>query len=90
MIKAFKRIKIFLNVKKFIPFLFEFFTSSEVKISKKIFSVLMFIGYLLFPFDLIPDFFAFFGFFDDAAVLLFILSKIVNIAPEHLKEKHGI
>ncbi|MDF2607943.1 MAG: putative rane protein [Bacillales bacterium] len=88
--KLINKIKLFLNVKKFIPFLLDFFTSSEVRTSKKLFSILMFIVYLIFPLDIIPDFFAFFGFIDDATILLFILSKIVNIAPDHLKEKHGI
>lgn len=44
----------------------------------------------MFPFDLIPDFLLFFGVLDDIAVVLFILQRIVKMAPKHLQEKYNL
>ncbi|WP_334313857.1 YkvA family protein [Aquibacillus salsiterrae] len=53
-------------------------------------SSLLIIGYLVFPFDVIPDFLVAIGIVDDLAFLSFILQHIVKIAPHSLKEKHGL
>ncbi|WP_047153864.1 YkvA family protein [Aneurinibacillus tyrosinisolvens] len=85
-----RRLRFILNVKRFLPFLFEFFTSKRVPMRKKLFSSLLVIGYFLFPFDAIPDFLAFFGILDDVAVLTFVLQRIVKISPKELKDKYDI
>lgn len=90
MIKLFRRLKFIINIRKSIPFLVEFFKSREVRVSHKLWSVGLFVGYLLFPFDLIPDILGLIGFVDDAAVLGFILQRMVNMAPESLKEKYDV
>ncbi|MFC7063644.1 YkvA family protein [Halobacillus seohaensis] len=87
MLKIWRRLKFLANIKKSIPFLLKFFKSSEVSFNKKFLSVLLMIGYLLFPWDLIPDFLIFIGLVDDVAVLAFILQQIVKMAPESLKEE---
>lgn len=57
---------------------------------KKILSIALLIGYVMFPFDLIPDFLLFFGVLDDVAVVLFILQRIVKMAPVQLQEKYEL
>lgn len=89
-LKFWKRIKFVLNVRRSFPFLKDFFLSKEVAKSKKMISVILVVGYFIFPFDLIPDFFSFVGVIDDITVLTFILQQIVKMAPESLKEKYNL
>lgn len=79
-----------LHFRRFGPFLYDFFTSKEVAMQKKVLSIVFLIGYVVFPFDLIPDFLMFFGVLDDVAVVLFILQRIVKMAPKHLQEKYNL
>ncbi|WP_440604531.1 YkvA family protein [Bacillus sp. GB_SG_008] len=88
--KLWKRIRLIFQVRKFIPFLCEFFTSKDVEFKKKVLSILFLCGYVMFPFDIIPDFLLFFGVLDDVAVILFILQRIVKMAPFHLQDKYGL
>jgi len=90
MLKLKRRLKFLLQLKKSGPFLLDFFRSHEVENSKKILSVLLFVGYFLLPIDIIPDPILFLGFVDDAAVLAFVLERIVKMAPESLKQKYGL
>ncbi|GGF33511.1 membrane protein [Halobacillus andaensis] len=87
MLRMWRRIKFLANLKKSIPFLIRFFRSEEVGTDKKVISVALMAGYIVFPWDLIPDFFIFIGLVDDAAVLAFILQQIVKMAPPSLKEE---
>jgi len=88
--KFYKRIRLIFKVKKFIPFLIEFFTSRAVTLKKKIFSVGLIIGYALFPFDIIPDFLTLIGVVDDVGVLLLVFQQIIKMAPDELKDKHDL
>ncbi|WP_442599625.1 YkvA family protein [Neobacillus sp. D3-1R] len=88
--KFFQRIRFIFNVKKFIPFLFDFFRSKDISLKKKAISLFLIIVYFYLPLDLIPDFIAFFGIIDDVSFFLFILQQIIKIAPYSLKEKHGL
>ncbi|RDU35785.1 hypothetical protein DRW41_16760 [Neobacillus piezotolerans] len=88
--KFWKRIKMVFTLKKFGPFLLDFFKSKNVPLKKKVLSVGLFAAYLFIPFDAIPDFFAFFGLIDDVGVLVVILQQIIKLAPESLKEKHKL
>lgn len=88
--KVFKRLRFILQLRRFIPFLKDFVSSREVSGFKKWLSVAMIFGYLIFPFDLIPDFLLFFGILDDLTLLTFILQYIVKIAPPSLKEKYQL
>lgn len=88
--KFLRRVRFILNIKRFLPFLFEFFSLKEIPLHHKLFSVLLLAGYILFPFDAIPDFLTFFGFLDDLTILTFILQRIVKIAPQHLKHKYDV
>ena len=90
MLKLKRRLKFIFQLQRSIPFLLDFFRSHEVNNSKKILSVLLFVGYFLLPIDAIPDVLLVIGFVDDAAVLTFVLERIVNMAPESLKLKHGL
>ncbi|UFT99786.1 DUF1232 domain-containing protein [Radiobacillus kanasensis] len=85
-----RRLKFLFNIRKSIPFLKDFFTSKEVSNGKKLISVLLVVGYIFFPFDLIPDFFLWFGILDDVAVAGFVLQKIVQMAPKDLQDKYDI
>lgn len=88
--RFFRRLKFILNIRRFVPFLLDFITSKEVPLQRKLLSVLLLVGYALFPFDVIPDFLLFFGILDDVMVLTFILQQIVTYSPQSLKDKHQI
>jgi uncharacterized membrane protein YkvA (DUF1232 family) len=88
--KFFKRIRLVFKVKKFVPFLIEFFTSRIVPLRQKIISAGLIVGYFLLPFDIIPDFLTLIGVVDDVGVLLIILQQIIKMAPLELKDKHRL
>ena len=88
--KVFKRIRLIFKVKKFLPFLLEFFTSKRVPVKQKALSLGLIIGYFLVPFDIIPDFLSLIGIVDDVGVLLLVLQQIIKIAPDELTEKHKL
>ncbi|SIS57104.1 YkvA family protein [Salimicrobium flavidum] len=88
--KFWRRVKFLFQFRKSIPFLVSFFRSREVKGVKKGGAVLLAFLYILFPWDLIPDFLVLFGIIDDVAVLTFILQQIVKMAPESLKEEYKL
>lgn len=90
MIRFWRRVKFLMNVRKSGPFLVRFFKSKEVSARKKWFSVLLLIGYLLFPWDLIPDFLIFLGLVDDLAVFTYIMQWMVKMAPDSLKEEYRV
>lgn len=90
MLRLWKRLKFILNVRQFLPFLWEFYTSRAVPGRTKFFSLFWVLVYFIFPFDAIPDFLAFIGILDDLAVLTFILQRIVAMAPPELKQRYGI
>jgi uncharacterized membrane protein YkvA (DUF1232 family) len=88
--KFFKRIRLIFKVKRFVPFLIEFFTSKMVPVKQKIMSAGLIIGYFILPFDIIPDFLTLIGIVDDVGVLLIIFQQIIKMAPPELKEKHRL
>ncbi|TXC91312.1 DUF1232 domain-containing protein [Metabacillus litoralis] len=90
MFRYFKRIKFIFKFWKFIPFLKDFFFTNEVQGHKKLLGVLFIITYAFFPFDIIPDFLALFGIVDDIVIATFILERMIKMAPDSLKEKHGL
>lgn len=88
--KMLRRFRFLFNLRKSIPFLLEFFRSRQVPGAYKLLSALLVIGYIMFPFDLIPDFFVFFGILDDLTLLAWILQTIVKWAPASLRDKYEI
>jgi uncharacterized membrane protein YkvA (DUF1232 family) len=88
--KFFKRIRLIFKVKRFVPFLIEFFTSGLVPVKQKLISAGLIIGYFLLPFDIIPDFLTLIGMVDDVGVLLIIFQQIIKMAPAELREKHKL
>lgn len=90
MFRFFKRIRFIINLRKFVPFLKDFFLSKEVKRSKKLLSIGILIGYALLPFDIVPDFLTFFGIMDDLAVFTFIVHRMIEIAPTSIQEKYDL
>ncbi len=88
--KFFRRLRLVFKVKKFIPFLIEFFTSGSVPFKQKILSAGLILGYPLLPFDLIPDFLTLIGVVDDVGVLLILFQQIIKMAPAELREKHKL
>ncbi|UOR10370.1 YkvA family protein [Halobacillus amylolyticus] len=90
MSRIWRRIKFLFNIRKSVPFLLSFFRSREVAKGSKVTAVLLMIGYLLFPWDVIPDFLVIFGLVDDVAVLTFILQQIVKMAPASLKKEYDM
>lgn len=81
---------LFLKIRRWVPFLFEYFRSHEVGIRKKMFYMSLIAGYFLLPFDFVPDWLGIFGIIDDAAILMWILQKMIKTAPDVLKHKYGI
>lgn len=90
MLRFWSRIKFLFNIRKSIPFLLDFFRSREVKVSAKLISIGLIIGYALFPFDIIPDFLMLLGIVDDLTIATLILQQIIKMAPRSLKEKHQL
>lgn len=88
--KFFKRIRLIFKVKKFFPFLIEFFTSKTVAVKNKVISLGLIIGYFLLPFDIIPDFLTLIGVVDDVGILLLVFQQIIKMAPDELKDKHDL
>ncbi|WP_443028988.1 YkvA family protein [Sporosarcina sp. G11-34] len=90
MFKHLKRIKFMLKPWRFLPFLKEFYVSKDVQLHKKALGVLLILTYAFFPFDLIPDFLYLIGIIDDVVIAGFVLERMVNIAPQSLKEKYNV
>ncbi|OCA90631.1 hypothetical protein A8F94_01765 [Bacillus sp. FJAT-27225] len=88
--KFWKRIRMVFKVRKFGPFLVDFFRSRQVSLKKKLVSAGLIIGYFLLPFDIIPDFLTMFGLIDDVGVFLFVFQQIIKLAPASLRQKHGM
>ncbi|WP_316397428.1 YkvA family protein [Metabacillus litoralis] len=57
---------------------------------KKIIGLLLILAYALFPFDLIPDFLSLIGIVDDVVIATFVLERMINMAPESLKDKYKL
>ncbi len=85
-----RRLKFVFTFWRFIPFLLDYFRSGEVSGTKKIVGVLLLLTYVIFPFDLIPDYLLFFGVLDDIMIVTFVLERMVKMAPASLKEKHKL
>ncbi len=90
MFKVLKRLKFIVTFWRFIPFLKEFFLSNKVESYKKILGILLILTYAFFPFDLIPDFISVLGIVDDIVIATFVLDRIINLAPQSLKEKYQL
>ncbi|MFD2807368.1 YkvA family protein [Litchfieldia salsa] len=75
---------------KIIPFSKDFFLSKEVMTHHKALGALIILTYAFFPFDLIPDFFTFFGIIDDVVIATFVVERMVKIAPQSLKDKYKL
>jgi len=88
--RFFKRMLFLFRFHKSIPFIKDFFLSKEVKNTVKFTFLAVLFGYILIPFDVIPDFLVFFGIVDDIAIVTFILQQMVKVAPPSLKEKHQL
>lgn len=84
----FKRMRFLFSIHHSIPFLKDFFISKEINKGKKIVFVVLILGYIILPFDIIPDFLVGIGLVDDVAVALFIVQLMIKVAPESLKEKY--
>ncbi|MGM8212480.1 YkvA family protein [Virgibacillus sp. W0430] len=88
--RLFHRFAFLAKFHKSLPFLKDFFFANEVSIGKKAFFAVTIVGYIVFPFDLIPDFILGFGIIDDLAIAAFLLQQLVKLAPHSLKEKHQL
>ncbi|MBH0231603.1 YkvA family protein [Halobacillus yeomjeoni] len=86
-LRLWRRIKFVFNIRKSIPFLVRFFRSEEVSGKKKWISVTFLIAYILFPWDIIPDFLVFFGLLDDVAIFTYIMQWMVKVAPPSLVDE---
>jgi uncharacterized membrane protein YkvA (DUF1232 family) len=90
LLKYMKRMRFIIKFWKLVPFLIDFLKSKDVHLLQKVFSLLLIILYVVVPFDLIPDFFTFFGIIDDLVVITLILERMVKMAPNSLKEKYNL
>jgi uncharacterized membrane protein YkvA (DUF1232 family) len=88
--KAWKKARLLFHTYRLIPFLVGFFCSHEIPLSKKMTYVLIIFAYFVFPFDLLPDWLGIFGIFDDVAIFMWILQKMIEASPHHLKRKYGV
>ncbi|MDX8046327.1 DUF1232 domain-containing protein [Gracilibacillus sp. S3-1-1] len=88
--RFFRRIRFLFTFRKSIPFLKEYFLSNQVKRSTKIIALALILGYLLFPFDLIPDYLLVIGLFDDVMIAALVLQQLIRMAPASLREKYEL
>ncbi|QFT91112.1 hypothetical protein FIU87_20890 [Bacillus sp. THAF10] len=88
--KVLKRLRFVFTFWRFIPFLVDYFRSREVSGTKKITGFVLLLGYVVFPFDLIPDYVLLFGAVDDIVIITFVLERLVKMAPASLKEKYKL
>ncbi|QGH36908.1 DUF1232 domain-containing protein [Gracilibacillus salitolerans] len=88
--RFFRRFKFLFKFRKSFPFFKEFYLSNEVKVTAKLASLILIIGYIVFPFDLIPDYLLVLGLFDDVVVATLILQQMVKMAPKSLRERYDI
>ncbi|UOQ49145.1 DUF1232 domain-containing protein [Gracilibacillus caseinilyticus] len=88
--RFFSRLKFLVKFRKSLPFLKEFFLSKEVSLLVKLASVLLMVGYIVFPFDLIPDYLLVFGVLDDVMIVGLILQQMIKMAPESLRAKYDL
>ena len=86
--RLWKRIKFLFKFHKSIPFLKDYFLSKEVSLIKKLVAILLGVLYVVFPFDIIPDYIIALGVIDDVVVVTLILQQIVRMAPESIRKKH--
>ncbi|WP_018932024.1 YkvA family protein [Gracilibacillus lacisalsi] len=88
--RFFRRFKFLFKFRKSFPFFKEFYLSKEVKLTAKLASLILIIGYIIFPFDVIPDYLLVLGLFDDVMVATLILQQMVKMAPDSLRKKYDI
>ncbi|WP_100407370.1 YkvA family protein [Bacillus solitudinis] len=84
------RIFLIFKIKRFFPFLIDYFLSKEVLFRQKIIYILIFFTYLILPFDLIYDYIPLAGLVDDVFVLMFLLQHLIKKAPPHLRDTHKL
>lgn len=85
-----RRLKFLFKFRKSIPFFKEFFLSKQVATTSKVLSVILIAGYIIFPFDLIPDYLLLFGIADDVMIATLVLQQMVKMAPPSLREKYDL
>ncbi|GAE34845.1 YkvA family protein [Halalkalibacter akibai] len=88
--KKLKRLGFMLKFWRLLPFLKDFFLSEEVIWKKKFLGIGLLIIYVVFPFDLIPDFLGIFGLLDDLVIATFVMNRIIHLAPLALKQKYEL
>ncbi|MFA1822850.1 YkvA family protein [Virgibacillus oceani] len=89
MMRFLRRIRFLFKIHKSVPFIKDFFLTSEIKTATKLFFVAIMLGYFVFPFDLIPDFLVVIGLVDDVVIAFLILQQMVKIAPASLRDKYN-
>ncbi|MFD1738149.1 DUF1232 domain-containing protein [Bacillus salitolerans] len=88
--KLFNRFRFMMKIKRFIPFLRDYYLSAEVPVKQKVIPLLLVVAYIFIPIDIIPDFLSVFGILDDLTLLTFLLQRMVRIAPPSIKEKYEL
>ncbi|WP_117149223.1 YkvA family protein [Paraliobacillus zengyii] len=85
-----RRFKFIFQFRQSIPFLKEYFLSRQVKLRSKMIAIGLILVYVVFPFDLLPDFFLIIGLFDDIMIASLILQQIVKRTPTSIKEEYHL
>ncbi|MGN8647730.1 YkvA family protein [Gracilibacillus sp. HCP3S3_G5_1] len=88
--RFFRRLRFLFKFRKSVPFFKEYFLSKQVKFSTKLIAIILIVGYIVFPFDLIPDYLLVIGIFDDVMIASLVLQQMIKMAPESLRAKYNL
>lgn len=83
-----RRLKFLLNLPKSLPLGWRLIKDQRLPVQNKIFFLGISILYLIFPFDIVPDF-PVLGQIDDFTIFMFLFNWFLNSVPKHILEEYG-
>ena len=82
------RIRFLLNLPKSLPLAWKLIQDSRLPLKNKLYFIVLALGYLIFPFDLILDV-PLIGQLDDFAIFMFLFNWFLNKVPTDILQEYG-